>query len=61
MCMCVCVCVVVLVRAHRVSMISFYNKVIHVCLCVYMSVDAQASSILFYKVCAYECICICVC
>ena len=41
MCMCVCVCVVVLVRAHRFSVIFFYNKVIHVCVCVYMFVDAQ--------------------
>ena len=36
----VCVCVVVLVRAHRFSMILFYNKVIHVC--VFLHVRGRA-------------------
>ena len=61
MCMSVCLCVVVFVHAQRFAVISFYNKVIHVCVCFYMFVDAQFSTTLFYKVCAYECICICMC
>jgi len=32
----VCVCVVTLVRAHLFSMILFYNKVIHVFMCLYV-------------------------
>jgi len=59
MCMCVCVCVV-LMRAHRFSVVLFCNKVIkHVC--VYMFVDAQFSTILFYKVCTYERSCVRMC
>ena len=61
MCVCVCVCVVVLMCAHRFSVILFCNKVIHACVCVYVFVDAKFSTILFYKVCAYERICIRMC
>jgi len=32
----VCLCVVVLVRAHRFSMILFYNTVIHVWVCLHV-------------------------
>jgi len=58
----VCVCVsafwcadvgvLILARAYRVSLILFYTKLIHVCVCVY---------VLLYKVCVYGCMCICIC
>jgi len=55
----------VLVRAQSFGMILFYNKVIHVRVCVYMF-ETQSSTILVYKVCAYSvfvyvCVCMCIC
>jgi len=48
----VCVCVVVLVRAYRVSMILFYNKVIHVCVCLH----ACARAVLHYSLVQGVCV-----
>ena len=50
-CVCLCVCVVLLVCAHRVSMILFYNKVIHVCVCLHVCGRAVFHYFLVQGVC----------
>jgi len=53
----------VLARAYRVSLILFYTKVIHVCVCVYVCtvMCAQFCMIPVYtKTCVYAYVCVCV-